>query len=425
MLQHIRATYREYIQLPRPVWALAGARFVNAIGAYVYPFLTLLLTDRIGFNKEEAGRILMIAMVMVVPGSLLGGVLADRLGRKRLIVIAQILAALCIGIIGFIPLDRNIVWFILAEHFFSGLMMPASSAATYDLTTVKNRKAAFSLLYLAFNLGFAVGLLLGGLLYESNVRWLFLGDAGTTFLSLIFIILLLPETLPSVRKKMAAEENASVSEPAPILAPGEKAAEGSALSLLFRHPLLLGFVVLMIVPWFIYSQQSFTMPMFTKELYPENGALLYGKVMSFNALLVVFLTIPLIRITRKLKPITNVALHALLYGLGFGMLALFHSPAAFYLSVFVWTCGEVIGTTNIQVFTANHTPSSHRGRFSSILPLISGTGRAVSPWITGIFLLTRPTGDVWVLCFFLGIAAAVSFLFLGLSDRGTPVVPES
>jgi MFS family permease len=39
---------------------------------------------------------------------------------------------------------------------------PASTAMTTDLTNPRNRKAAFSLLYLGGNVGFAVGPLISG-----------------------------------------------------------------------------------------------------------------------------------------------------------------------------------------------------------------------------------------------------------------------
>lgn len=401
---------QEYRSLPGPIWAMAAARMVNAMGSFVYPFLTLLLTDKLKFDEGNAGRILMIATVMFVPGSLIGGWLADRVGRKRLLITAQVIGALCLGLVGFMPFTSLIIWPILIQNFFFGLMMPASSAITYDLTGPENRKTAFSLLYLAMNLGFAVGPFLAGYLYETHARWLFIGDAGTTLGSLVFIIILVPETLGS-----------SSGKPHPIL---ERPEHGSAARLLLKRPILLSFVALMAVPWFIYGQHSFTLPLFSKELFPETGALLYGKMMSLNAVFVVLFTVPIIGITKRFRPIINVAFNALLYALGFGMLAFFHSPAAFYLSVLIWTSGEILGATNVEVFTANHTPSSHRGRFASILPLISGSGRALSPWITGVLLLTRPTSYAWKLSLTLGMSAAAGFLILGFIDKHRGVGAE-
>ena len=105
------------------------------------------------------------------------------------------------------------------------------------------------------------------------------------------------------------------------------------------------------------------------------------------------------------------------YAVGFGILFFLQQRWAFFVSVFIWTSGDILGATNIEVVTANHTPSSHRGRFSSILPLISGTGRGIAPWLTGMFLTRRPTDEVWLLCLLLGTAVAAFFYVLGVLDR--------
>ena len=65
-----------------------------------------------------------------------------------------------------------------------------------DLTNTKNRKAAYSLLYLGINIGFSLGPLIAGFLYNHYLKILFLGDAATTILSLILVAVFVEETLP-------------------------------------------------------------------------------------------------------------------------------------------------------------------------------------------------------------------------------------
>ena len=47
------------------------------------------------------------------------------------------------------------------------------------------------------------------------------------------------------------------------------------------------------------------------------------------------------------------------------------------------TFGEIIGATNSSTFIANNSPASHRGRLSSTLLIISGTGSSISPLVIG------------------------------------------
>lgn len=60
----------------------------------------------------------------------------------------------------------------------------------------------------------------------------------------------------------------------------------------------------------------------------------------------------------------------------------------------------------------NNTPSTHRGRFNSILSLITGTGYAISPLIMGSSIELFPLNSAWILVSILGVVVFISMLFL-------------
>ena len=91
--KHAKLTY---LGLPRSVYIILFARVVNSMGNFVYPFMTLLLTSKIGMDEQTVGFFLLLAYVVQVPGSLLGGKLADKMGRKRIMITFMGLAALCL-----------------------------------------------------------------------------------------------------------------------------------------------------------------------------------------------------------------------------------------------------------------------------------------------------------------------------------------
>src|SRR5687768_14838775 len=78
--------------LPPSAWVLFGGTFVNRLGTFVLPFVTLYLTRR-GYSTPQAG----IAIACYGLGGLLaqvvGGLLADRLGRRNTIALSMLLAA--------------------------------------------------------------------------------------------------------------------------------------------------------------------------------------------------------------------------------------------------------------------------------------------------------------------------------------------
>ncbi|GAB1481512.1 MFS transporter [Treponema sp.] len=410
-----------YRGLPRSVYTLFIATVVNGVGIFVFPFLTLFLTQKLGMDERQAGNYMFFSSLAYLPGSLLGGKLADRYGRKIVAIIAQLLAAVfyipcgflvlrgidtapfgaVLGVGGLIPL------LILANIIFDGFADPARGAMHTDLTTPENRQAAFSLNYLGHNLGFALGPLIAGFLFYAAPEWLFWGNALAVLVATSLVALFVPETKPT---EAAITESLSTDS-------SEKAHVGSFISALKTRPYLLGFVFL--TSWFglVYGQHRFTIPLQTEKLFGTSGAALYGLLMTLNAVFVVIFTAPLIALLKRFRPIINVALSGLLFAIGFGMLAFARSPLLFFVSVFIWTMGEIINATNADVYIANHTPLSHRGRFGAILPFLGGFGWALATPVGGNIIHVAGIGTLWITMFAVALIVSLRLLLLDRSER--------
>ncbi|MDC7225435.1 MAG: MFS transporter [Spirochaetales bacterium] len=398
--ESLKSSFRIYRGLKRSIYVLFLARIINSIGSFVYPFLTLFLTDKLGNSAAEAGMLLMMVSISFVPGSLIGGKIADTFGRKRILIGAQFLAALSFLTCALITDKQLIPYFIIAAEFFMGVVHPTTTAMITDLSKPENRKAAFSLLYLGHNLGFALGPLLAGLMYNSRPYWLFSGDAATTLISLILVILFVTETKPSVQRLNESIEDGGGS---PEL---EKAEKGSVFRVLAARPGLVFFILLVMLMNFVYAQMTFSLPLFLNDIFGPEGAVLYGTTMTFNALIVILGTTLIIGLTKNMKPILATMIAALLYAVGFGGIYFGYNFYIILSTASIWTVGEILGATNINVYIANHTPMSHRGRVNSIVPIIIGAGHAISPFLMGKFIENNSLRLVWPLCALFALAAS-------------------
>jgi MFS family permease len=412
-MQLIPEPYRD---LPREAYVLFFARMVNSLGSFVRPLLALLLTDKLGLSKAEAGLFVTLAVTAYVPGSLLGGKLADHVGRKRVFVASWVLAVLCLVPCAFLGASPAVAWLLVLNSFFLAVSDPALTAMVADFTHRGNRQPVYALLYLGNNLGFAVGPMLAGLLYRRHLPWVFLGDGATTLLSLALMAALLGESLPS-RQPAEGEERE--------LDPHERAEEGSTVRALWRRPAILAFALTQALYTFVYAQHAFSLPLQLRELFGVEGPRLFGLLMSVNALVVVFFTTLVTRITRGFSPLSRVALGGLLYAAGFGMIGQLSRMPWFAASTAIWTIGEILVATNARVYVADHTPSSHRGRFTAVTEIISGTGFAVAPTIMGRLSDRQGLPVVWQTTGALAAGAALAVLLLGLSQRGSRPPAES
>lgn len=74
----------QYQGLPRQVYLLSASRALISMGMmFVYPFLSLLLTSRLGYTEINASYIIVTASVASILGTLTGGKLSDEIGRKK------------------------------------------------------------------------------------------------------------------------------------------------------------------------------------------------------------------------------------------------------------------------------------------------------------------------------------------------------
>ncbi|HTX72597.1 MAG TPA: MFS transporter, partial [Rectinemataceae bacterium] len=398
-----------YQGLPAPIYTLFLATVANGIGIFVFPFLALFLTKRLGWDAAATGMFMFLANLAYLPGSFIGGALADRLGRKRVMVLSQAMAGLVFVACGILGDSPAVAWLALANLFFDGITDPARTAMLTDLTRPENRQSSFGLIYLGHNLGFACGPIVAGYLFYAAPRWLFFGNALSILGALMLVMAFVPETRPS-----KAQIEASFH-----LGTSEAGHRGGLLSALRSRPVLLVYLGLTALYGFVYAQHRFALPLQTDALFGRGGAALYGGLMTLNAVLVVILATPIVALTRRWKPIANVAASGFLFALGFGMIGLCRSPALLFLSTGIWTLGEIVNATNDEAYVANHTPMSHRGRFQAVVPLIAGSGFALSSPIVGQLVQTRGVGAVWPLLGLVGLIAALALSALGFVEART------
>lgn len=397
-----------YTGLPRSVYILFLARVINCLGNFVFPFLTTYLTLHLSLGATETGAIVTLASLVYLFGSLLGGKLADILGRKSTMILFQFLSASCLVPCAFLGKSMIIPRLLILYGLFCGGSQPASSAMVADITGRKDRQAAFSLLYLGVNIGSAVGLLIAGFLYANYLQWIFLGDAATTYISLILVALFVKESLPSKcddgegRKDIIDEE---------------KAEKGNIFKVLARRPAFIIFSLISAIYSFVYVQCMFSIPIQLNGLFGKiKGPVIYGSLMSVNAIAVLTLTTVIINITKDLKPVLNLSFAGFFYAIGFGMMFFIKSYPFFIISTFIWTIGEILTSTSTGVYIADHTPESHRGRFNGLFNMVSGGGQVLGPILIGSFIGLFTVRLVWPLIFILAIFGALLMYMLYKSE---------
>jgi MFS family permease len=381
-----RRTLRAGIRsLPAPVWILCAGSFVNRFGSFVAVFLVLYLRER-GYSIAEAGFVVSLYGAGNVMAAAVGGLVADRLGRKNAIAISMFSSAATLLALS----QADEIVLIGALTVLAGLTgemyRPASSALLADLVPAGQRLPAFALNRLAINLGFAAGPATAGLLADRSFTYLFVGDALT---SLVFGVIALAALPEGVRTRRGEERR------------------GEGVRTIARDRAFLFFLVSSLLGAFVYFQSNATFPLHVKESGLSNAD--YGLLISLNGLAIVLLELPFTSITQRFPAIPTLAVGSILVGVGFALNAWAESLAALAFTVLIWTIGEIVYAPVASAYVADIAPAHLRGRYQGAWGLTWGLAFMLGPGLGAAFFAWN--GDAfWLFCGLLGLLSAVLLL---------------
>jgi len=377
--------------LPRAMWALFAIQVIIRGGDFVFPFLTLFLTRKLGLDGEAAGFWVMASVLSGILGTMAAGKVSDHLGRKRVLAGCMVGACLLTGVCGWFGPSMLVPRVLVAASFFQGAMRPIIAALVMDLCPADQRREGYSLSYLGINLGLAFGPMLAGFLFERHLPWTFFGYALAMLGAIAILARMVPRDLPEYRAR-------AVHDPA-----------GNALRAFLGRPALVAYSLISLFVSFAYAQTGFGLTLYTSELFGVRGAPVFGLLMSFNAVVVLALTTFLTALTRRLTGPLVMGIGTALYSVGFGMMAFRLNLRLLLLSTLIWSVGEVLLFINTGAYIAEHTPEHLRGRFQSICEVMSSAGRILSPMVFGAVIGALGVRTAWMITALVTVACTAAF----------------
>ena len=383
----------ELRSLPRAYWVLVTGWFINRFGTFVYPFLTLLLTQR-GHSASTVAWVLSVHGIGQLLASILGGYFSDRFGRRNTLVVGTLGNALAIFALYFADSPGAILLFMGLAGFGGGFYMPASNALIADIIPVHLRLRAYSAQRLALNAGFACGSAVAGFIFATSAFWLFAGDAASTAVFGLLAWTMLPH---GVR---AAGAEAAWSEAIRVLR------RDRAFWALFAATVLSSLVFLQFGTTFALEvkHRGLQLDWFGWHLASEQ---VFGCLLAWNGLMVALFELPMTRWMQRFAARRVIMLGYLLLGGGFALNALPGGVGLLFVGMTIFTVGEMLSQPMRSAYVAQLAPVHMRGRYMGVLAMGATLAAAIGPHVA-IPLHTCCPQTLWIACGLLGILAALT-----------------
>ncbi len=361
--------------------------------------MAIYFTKSMDIPTIEVGIIFTLLSCTSVLFSLVGGALADFIGRRRTLLIGSlggflIYLTIAAMIITGQP-DILVIGVFVLSSFSGSLVFPSASALVSDVTPDENRFLAYSIYRIMANVGWAIGPLIGAYIYDTGVQFVFLFVSLASIIQFAIVVTLVRESAIPNRWT----ENR----------------KGTGFNLLSFDKYLVLFGAGTFLITLIASQFSVTLPTYSVLRVGILESQL-GYIFAVNGAVVVIGQYPMTKLMRRFSDVTTMSAGALLYSIGYLLIGFSSSLQMLMLDMVVITAGENLTSPGINTIVSKIAPSDRTARYMGFIGMINSTGRAIGPSVGTLFLSVYAYEgfSTWGSIASFGIAA---FIMLTLFNR--------
>jgi len=384
-------------------WLMFVGMVISSTGTtMIWPFLTVYASDRLSMPLAAIMGLMSFNSIAGVVSSVLAGVLADRFGRKNIMVVGLIGAAMVYAGYMFATAYWHFVVLLICAGLFSPLYRVGTDVTVADVVAPEQRTQAYSIIRMGRNIGVALGPILGGLVLSKSYNIGFISAASALLVYGFIVIIFLKETLVSTQAKENLRQQ---------LAIYKEALQNPRFSWM-----VVSFTLMEIASSVIWVMLAVHM----KNNFGL-GEEIYSRIPTTNALMVIFLQVVVTRLMRRWRDTQVMPWGAAFYPVSMVIIAFSKGFWGFWLGMVVLTFGELIVSPTASAYIANLAPVEKRGRYLGMFSLTWPLAMAVGPLVGGYLSDNVSISAPWLAAAVTGVLAVLSYWGLDRYNQKTRI----
>ncbi|ERN52372.1 MFS transporter [Alkalihalophilus marmarensis] len=390
--------------MPKALWLLVVAMVINVTGAsFLWPLNAIIIHQELGRSLTAAGFILMLNAFAGVIGNLIGGRLFDKIGAYRTMILSIIITTISATILAFFHSYYFYMFLLMGLGFGSGMMFPAMYALAGSLWPEGGRKP-FNAMYVAQNVGVALGTALVGIVASIQLTYVFSANAAMYAFLLVFVIF----AFRGMKAKTADAQTANVFE------------QKTSLRSNYRLHSLLLLSVAFFICWVAYTQWQANVSVHTQSL----GISLqqYSLFWTVNGLMIVFAQPVVSWLIKKGKMSLKgqMIVGVIIFMASYIVLSEATIFSGFLAAMIILTFGEMFVWPAVPTIANDLAPKGKEGFYQGIVNSVSTGGKMIGPLLGGMLVdFYSMTILIYVLLVMFGIAIAF------LMKYDTPIIKRN
>jgi MFS family permease len=418
-------------EFPRVVLVLAAGDLVASFGfSLFFPFLTIYLVQKLGASAAQAGLVVAAYSLCSIVSGIVGGWLADRIGRRPVLIGSISCTTLLVVSMAVAVEAWQVGLVMLLLGCIDPAFVPAARAAVADAVEEDRRPRAFALLAVANAVGWIAGPVIGAGLSTLGYPLLF----GVSGLLIGTYVVIAGRWLPETRSPGARGGVQPIADlplgtgtvGVSIEIPGMVRAGSPGVRRTADRPRLRIFVAFLPLLAVI---QAVTFLWVTTLPINAAGPLglatpMWGLLFGLNGLLIVVFQMRVSRACDKRSKPRLIAVSLGLYMAGLAVVAPLTSAIAapgLAVTITLVTFGEIVLMPIVPAFVSDLAPVHRRGAFQGVALAAGGLGSGLGPPIAGFILDAGEGAALWLGC--AAILGVVALALLGLARQADRLAP--
>jgi proton-dependent oligopeptide transporter, POT family len=351
--------------------------------------LTVYLANKVGL-KEEAGTLagLFSGMIYFLP--ILAGVVVDRYGFRKTLMTCFAIFALGYFLIGLAGMEYGqgivdvvgkkpyVIAVLLLTAIGGSLIKPCIVGTVAKTSKPDVQALGFSIYYTLVNIGGAIGPIVALNVREDlGIEYVLIMSSITSVFLFIGTFLFFKE--PQSHDGVVAE----------------KRTFGKVFSdmlLVFGNFRFMAFLIIFSGFWLMFWQIFYLLPFYGTDVLNFQK---FEILETIDAACIIFLTVPMAALVKKLKPITAMTLGFVIASASWIIIGTFESVAATMVGIGFFALGEATQAPRFYEYVSKLAPKEQVGTFMgfAFLPVAIGsfTAGPVADWLRTSYLTTNPS----------------------------------
>ncbi|MBP0723744.1 MFS transporter [Bacillus sp. RG28] len=384
---------------------LIGETLFNLLYWMYFPFIAVYFSEALG--KHMAGVLMSVPPIIMILGSMVGGNLADRMGRRPVMLIGTSIRTIMFALFALSGSPWLSYFSFIGVGLGGAIYSPANDAMVADLIPDKeNRRQVFATFITGNNIGAVLGPALGAFFFFHYRSELLLTCSIVMLLYSIMIFLKTHETMPDSTKKVVkfSEISTSIKQ------------QWKGYGIIFSDKIFLLYILGGVFSTITIMQLDLYLAIYVTNYVPSQPFLSWGNwsfvlsskeafgwILGLNGLMFVLLVLPVAKWFKLWKDRDLFILSSILAGVGMFAVGLTTNIWFLFILTVIFTFGEIVRSPVMNNFVSEYAPVNARGQYMGASNLQYTFGRFLAPLTVFISAWVPPMGvfSVILVCGFI------------------------